>query len=532
MNSNLKLLPAALLVAVLALAGCGGGGSDDTTTTPPEPTEPPPPASVEQLSLDIQSAENAAMTANGMADAALKNAMKYDDMLTTTEVAGDSGAAMMAAQAILKAEMDVGTALENAETALQDAKDAKTAVMMLPDTHPHKATLMASVDRAIKNAEKYVTAIKGISTGVDLEAAVASVKGADKKGTPRSKANEVGMDIADALALANAARHPFGPDAPAGTVPAALKVVMDDSRGMTWEEIVKGGGGSVMSMPIGTNNAGVKVASVAGMATAKVWATDTDRPDGTIADGSSHPTANYMGIPGTVHCLGTCKVTDDNKLDGSWYFAPTTTGTHWVRNTDNATRVANPYVADSIYATYGHWLTVDVDGNWSVRRFANISDSTAAGATGTNVATADAALGLASGLDGIDDGNKATYSGGAVGMSVRTQGSGESKTTDSGRFTADVTLNASFGATPTVTGKVNNFAGGAVNSGWVVNLGEATLQRGSDATGVTVTGGRDGTWTAQAYGTDATKRPTGIFGGFSAHFSDGDAAGAYATTKD
>lgn len=39
MNSNLKLLPAALLVAVLALAGCGGGGSEDTTPDPmPTPT--------------------------------------------------------------------------------------------------------------------------------------------------------------------------------------------------------------------------------------------------------------------------------------------------------------------------------------------------------------------------------------------------------------------------------------------------------------------------------------------------------------
>ncbi len=40
MNSNLKLLPAALFVAVLALAGCGGGSSDETTTPPPPPPTP------------------------------------------------------------------------------------------------------------------------------------------------------------------------------------------------------------------------------------------------------------------------------------------------------------------------------------------------------------------------------------------------------------------------------------------------------------------------------------------------------------
>ena len=38
MNSNLKLLPAALLMAVLALAGCGGSSSDEMPPPPPPPT--------------------------------------------------------------------------------------------------------------------------------------------------------------------------------------------------------------------------------------------------------------------------------------------------------------------------------------------------------------------------------------------------------------------------------------------------------------------------------------------------------------
>ncbi len=528
MNSNLKLLPAALLVAVLAMAGCGGGGSGETTTEPTEPTEPAPPASVEQLSLDIQAAENKAMTAKEMAEGALKSAMKYDDMLMTTEVAGDSGAAMMAAQAILKAEMDVATALMDAEAAFTAAEAAQMKVMELPENHPHKATLMTSADRAVENAEMYVDDIKDISTGVELEAAVALVVGTDKKGTPRSIANTVGEAIAGALAQANTARHPHTTTGPAAEIIAAHKLVMDDSRGNTWEEIVMNRGGSVVRMPIGSSNAGVKVSSVAGMETAKLWADATQRPSEGADGVAVSDAASYMGIPGTVHCLGTdCKVTG-GKLDGSWYFAPTAPATHWVRNTDNATRVAMPYVADSIYVTYGHWLSVSGE-DWTVHTFANLSDSKTAGATGTD---ATGALAAAAGLDGIDDGDKATYSGGAVGMSVRTQGSGDSKTTDSGRFTADVALNASFGSSPTVTGKITNFQGGAVNPSWVVNLGQATLQGSSAASGVTVTGGRDGAWNAQAYGTDATKRPTGIFGGFSAHFSDGDAAGAYATTKD
>ncbi|MDE0344242.1 MAG: hypothetical protein OXI66_00455, partial [Boseongicola sp.] len=171
MNSNLKLLPAALLVAVLAMAGCGGGGSDEPTTPtePTEPTEPAPPASVEQLSLDIQAAENKAMAANKMATDAVASAKENSGKLTTTEVAGDSMAAMMAAEAILQAEMDVGTALMNAEAALMAAEAAKTDVMALADGHPHKATLMTAVDRAVEDAKKYVAAIKAIRDGSELE---------------------------------------------------------------------------------------------------------------------------------------------------------------------------------------------------------------------------------------------------------------------------------------------------------------------------------------------------------------------------
>ena len=49
-------------------------------------------------------------------------------------------------------------------------------------------------------------------------------------------------------------------------------------------------------------------------------------------------------------------------------------------------------------------------------------------------------------------------------------------------------------------------------------------------TGVTEASGQDGDWTSDAYGA-GTDRPVGIFGSFNAHFSDGHAAGAYATRK-
>ena len=48
--------------------------------------------------------------------------------------------------------------------------------------------------------------------------------------------------------------------------------------------------------------------------------------------------------------------------------------------------------------------------------------------------------------------------------------------------------------------------------------------------GTTTASGQNGVWTAQGYGPNGG-RPEGFFGGFNAHFSDGHAAGAYATRK-
>ena len=92
-------------------------------------------------------------------------------------------------------------------------------------------------------------------------------------------------------------------------------------------------------------------------------------------------------------------------------------------------------------------------------------------------------------------------------------------------------MNATFGDAPTLGGTIDEFGGGpATDPKWSVEL----LARGSPVpltrrdAGTTVTNGQDGEWTAQAFG-DPARRPTGIFGGFNAHFSDGHAAGAYAT---
>ena len=133
----------------------------------------------------------------------------------------------------------------------------------------------------------------------------------------------------------------------------------------------------------------------------------------------------------------------------------------------------------------------------------------------------------------------ATYEGKAAGMSLHKEVDVDSVpvpgSLESGAFTAKVTLTAEFGEEPMLGGYINGFEGSAVDEDWRVTLvkkeltttGEAILADGTTTTTSHVGGG---VWTAQGYG-DANARPTGFFGGFNAHFTDGHAAGAYATRK-
>ena len=150
--------------------------------------------------------------------------------------------------------------------------------------------------------------------------------------------------------------------------------------------------------------------------------------------------------------------------------------------------------------------------------------------------TTDTAAAISPEEIGGDDGT-ATYSGTAAGMSVVTvpNPDGDGRVAgSSGAFTADVTLNATFGGTPTIDGTITNFMGGAVGSNWRVTLRSQTLAATGSSDGTTRTDGQaaDGLWSAQPYGGDADARPSGVHGGFNANFRDGAAVGAYATRKD
>ncbi|MYC32924.1 MAG: ATP synthase F0 subunit B [Chloroflexi bacterium] len=548
----------ACLVAVFAigLAACSSSDSGTDTsmpteppTTPTTPTEPSAPADLSALFAAAQDASDDAAQAGEDATDAQMSATESADMLTTMEVGGDSAKAMMNAQAILDAMDAAIQAVKDAEAALADAKQAEMDAMAIADEHPQKAALMAAVDDAIMAAEAQVEATKMVRDGRDLDDAVYEVTGMGGKGTPRSIANTVGGDIAGALAqhATNArtgTRTPAHAAAVGTDIAAALKHEANDAQGMTWAMIA--GEANVMDMRLGAitsddlvpGNGILSVASIAGMdasavdktTTAVLSATGGTNSDGMYADGASPGLATagttggteYMGIPGVVVCLGGddgCSVSSAGKLSAGWYFSPTSPMVYYIRNTDRTTSEAMPYVPETLYASYGYWLSSNADASeWTVNTFSSV------GVTAT-LTTYDVAA-------NDDLAESATYSGSAAGMSVRTMGSGDSKTTDSGMFTADVMLTATFGASPTLEGTINNFQGDAVGSSWSVKLQSATLAAGGAATeGVATAGGHSGSWSNQAYG-GADARPTGIHGGFVAHFADGDAAGAYAARMD
>ena len=108
----------AIVIAALALAGCGGngGGGGDMTggggTTPPEPTQPPQPTPDEMALKDARDAAMAAyMMAMGYVNSAkdyvaMGNAMKYADMAKgASDMAAAATTVAMAEEYQMKAEM-------------------------------------------------------------------------------------------------------------------------------------------------------------------------------------------------------------------------------------------------------------------------------------------------------------------------------------------------------------------------------------------------------------------------------------------
>ena len=531
------------------------GGDGAAVLAAVTPTDPSPTrdqkiiqayASAASLDDSVDAMEKlaAASTEKG---SARKAAMEAADKIGALDSDGDSLAAKNNAQAILDARQSL-------EDAVADATAKKTAAEMAKAGLPADAdaAVVERLDDAIDDAKEAIEAAQDVldakkTVAGSLASYVAEVEGAKGDGTPASIGTGVAMAVRTALTTSGgvAAHSSTGPTT---TIPKENKFSTPDGHsGMTWEEIV--GVNAVKSMRVGAANVVTKVASVAGEATTIITDSGFDASNPSTFPTATGLTGSYLGIGGRVYCLAAttdCTV-EAGKLAGSgWYFAPTTPTAVWSKAADAAA------YTQMTYATYGHWLS---GGN------AGLIVNTYSRVIGPNAATTGSWIHHESADPQATDLLKARgdYSGMAAGRSVHTTLDGDGNITDaqSGRFTADVTLRAAFNGTESnLQGTVSNFVGtdnpDAVDPSWMVTLESEGIGTGSFTTGVTSDGtgrtttGDSGTWSATSYGLggatdggddgDATtapnvNRPTGIHGGFTANFSDGHVAGAYATRK-
>ncbi len=510
---------------------------------------------------------------------ALMMAAKYAALIGTEKSDGDSLVAKNNAAMVLKAKSDLEDAIDAAKMARTEAMTAKDGLdASQTDLIGTLTAVIESANTAITEAQKILDAT---GTG-SLASSVEMVTGGDEDNL--KTADDTGMAVAEAVAealvptetagdstAANGAglrvshsntAAPTDADATTAMSVGAAEVraagnqvskankyeaVSRHPDSKTWEMIV---GDLVMDKAV--NNVPTKVASwdskmAAVDPTTNVAITTTDGDYTAVTTGIA---VGYMGIPGMAYCLGTdCEVESnadgDKMLTGSWYFTPDSMTAHYKKAADETV-----YTADTMFATYGHWLVVDDSDDTSttgVDEEGQVYVLTYAYAPAFDTTNADAIWGERS--PGTPASEQATYTGMAAGRSVHMVSNTDVAITEthSGRFTANVELTAKFGASPMLEGMVSGFTSDnpdAVDSSWTVTLEETAVGAGTGAVtgGVATATGQDGTWSAASYGgaiddaatTDVNefRRPDGIYGSFNAHFTDGHVAGAYATRND
>ena len=494
MNSNWKLLSAALTVAMLALAGCGGGS--DTMPEPeptPEPMPDPGPSDLQQAA-DARAAAEAAHT---MATATVTTAVEAAGSLSAAKVNGSSEMARANALVVLtatasvemqlaaaKAAVDTLTTLHAAATGddkariqamLTSATADHTAIQAILDAEGAKTLMQAVLDVKAYSSDTNAEIAQGKADAVArvVRAAIAATTTTDGEVTNTFAAT--GVPVTSAL------------NAPAGGVMYA------GDPGRTFSDIFKA--------------STVRITKVADVpTTVTIPATN----------GTAPVAMTYKGIAGQLACLTeTCEV-NGTGYSGNLAFTPDDADTLWTPSGSGYAQVTDA-------VAYGAWM------NLNAIELHVLSHTTTA---------------VAGTLDWVTDATEpdvvtATYTGTAQGYSERTTGTGDSAAHASGTFTADVELDGTFGAAAgdaTLEGAITNFVGSGdhVNPQWYVTLtGADGIESGSFSTG-TVTNenvagkvnASSGAWSANVYGT-AGERPSGYVGAFAAGFADGSAAGVY-----
>ena len=196
-------------------------------------------------------------------------------------------------------------------------------------------------------------------------------------------------------------------------------------------------------------------------------------------------------------------------------------------------------VADTDYLHYGFWLqkTTDSDGATTYNEVETFAGSSVPASGSVTAVT-----------------GTATYSGGATGVFVHnvTGQDGNEILATSGHFTADASLTATFGQVladsndqnsgtiapnmlNTLTGTIDDFqlAGHTQGPGWSVALQGDITEIAGTASGTAMGGMGDGSFNATFHGStddgngNATVKPSSVVGEFNAGFSNGSVAGAF-----
>ena len=439
-----------------------------------------------------------------MAQNELEIAEKYAAKLNAKTVKGSSMMARANAQKVLDARDAVNMARAAAMLALTMAENAKTALdkleteaMTAGDARGLEAVRrsLARAEQDVMDAQADVMAAAAIDEGTALKMAVAEVTGADAEEHGDAVATVVENNLSTSVTF------------PSLPVMAEAVVTGDSHKGMTFEEIAMAQG-DLFSEQIFNKKLSPAVSLDGANSTvpgAYIYATDSDGVDYT-----------WKGIEGSAYCrsddCGTRGTILAGEFFGGWYFtaAPVDGEATMYYLKDE---VGDDYTAE-LYAKYGSWFnTAD-----TFSKFAGLADPNA---TSYILNHANGAL----------EGS-ATYVGTAGGLSVHR----ELDSVESGVFTADISLTATFGMVPTLNGEVTNFGGDAVDDDWKIKLAEQDF----DLATFSVTNGEiegelntaeNSGWNAIPYGASATAAPDGFFGGFNANFSNGGVSGSYAASK-
>ena len=426
----------------------------------------------------------------------ISEAVKYAEMLDTASVQGESGKAQGNAAKVLEAKAAIAEAISAIEEARTAAQEAKMQAMELQDGE-ETVQAVEAVLRAIEQD------LKEAMEGAMDEALIAAVsmvtnpegEEEDPGKTATYHGEEVATTVGDSIkaksttdGTANRAMHHVAiPILPEGVE------AMDDSEGMRWNERAKG----LKTMRIATGTEmtmQVQVAPVQGMAAADV--NNTLVAGGGYSDGEQVGGSRYLGIEGTAICAGDdCDVDMNGVLEGSWYFTPSEPTKLYVEDPQNE----GQYTEEVDYASYGHWLEVnETSKEATVNTFAYTRS------------TGEPEFGLTATLDD----ETATYIGQAAGMSVHKEFDNNAQRTgiSAGAFTAEVELEATFGAQPMIEGKIDGFRGPAVDERWEVELEAVVFANQVESGSAMGTGGQEGSWTARGYGKGSRTPQRGIRG--------------------